>query len=343
MTAKRPDDPLIPYRSGGAILAPLSGYTDLPYRRSARRFGCRWAFTEMIDAGSLVFGNEKTLRFINRGPDEAWLGAQLIGSDLDTLREASRVLNDHDFDVLDFNLGCPAPKVIRKGEGAALGRDLNKAANAFRTLAETSRFPVTAKIRVLSETDPEPTVALAQALAREGARAVVVHARLQSAFYSGPVHHAMIAAVREALDIPVVANGGVVDWRTRDQARDATGCETVMVARGAMGNPWLFAELSNPATFKPPTPLELSAEMERHVLEVIGYYGEALGTRISRKLILDYLRGRGFPGALKNKVAKLLSIGDVREFIDEVGGGPSPRYWTWLRGNPTAPRRLRPT
>ena len=133
------------YPAGTAILAPLAGHTDLPMRLSARRHGCRYAFTEMVDAGSLVFGNHKTMNLIKRDPSEDFLGIQLVGSEPEILKKAAEIINGLDFSVLDFNLGCPAPKVAKKGEGATfVVRRPDQAIEAFSILAEHSKIPVTA-------------------------------------------------------------------------------------------------------------------------------------------------------------------------------------------------------
>lgn len=331
-----------PYPADAVLLAPLAGYTDLPYRHSVRRHGCRFAFTEMIDAGSLVFGNAKTKRFLDRGNDEDWLGVQLIGSDPETLRAAVTIINDGVFDVLDFNLGCPAPKVARKGEGAALALKPDDALRAFEILTRFSRIPVSAKIRVLDMRDPAPTVELASRLENAGAAAVTIHGRVAKSFYSGTVAGLVIAAVRETLNIPVIANGGIIDAASCRALRAATGCQKLMVARGAMGNPWIFAEIAGGNDYIPPTVGQLADELERHVSEMFDYYGESLGSRVARKVILDYLRGRGFPGELKSSVSKLDGRKEFSVFMTTVRQGPSPRYRRWLETNPQAPRRLSP-
>jgi len=175
------------YPEDALVLAPLSGFTDIPYRRSARRHGCRFAFTEMVDAGALAHGAEKTLRMLDRAEDEPWLGAQIVGAVPAELAEAAKIVSDRDFDVVDFNLGCPAPKVAKKGEGAALAAKRDDALRAFEALARNSRHPVTAKIRILHPEDPSPSVELAKALADAGAAVVTVHGRIRSQFYSGAV------------------------------------------------------------------------------------------------------------------------------------------------------------
>ena len=318
------------YPENSIILAPLSGFTDLPYRASARRFGCRFAFTEMIDAGSLVFGTSKTLKFLERGKDEDWLGVQIVGSDDASLEKAVDIINQYDFSVLDFNLGCPAPKVVKKGEGAALGRKPDEAVKKFELLVRKSRIPVSAKIRILDESDPAPTLYLAKRLRDAGAAALTVHGRVMKAFYSGPVYYDIIAVLREELDIQVIANGGVMNYENWLEIREKTGCGSIMLARGAMGNPWIFGEINNHSGHSPPAVAELAGEMERHVFHMIEYYGETLAMRISRKIILDYLRGRGFPGRIKALVSKLEGISDFEAFMNEVKKGPSYKYWKCL-------------
>ncbi|MDD5697743.1 MAG: tRNA-dihydrouridine synthase family protein [Victivallaceae bacterium] len=328
------------YPENSLILAPLSGYTDLPYRRSARRFGCRYCFTEMIDAASLAYGNAATRRLLDRGADEEWLGVQLVGSHPERIGRAAEILNQHDFDVLDFNLGCPVAKVVKKGAGAVLGEDADAAAAALELITNRSRHPVTAKIRILSETDPEPTLRLIKKLIAAGAQAITVHGRIRSKFYSGPVHFDIIAAARETAGVQIIANGGVTGASTYAELRGKTGCDTIMAARGAIGNPWLFRELAAPENYSPPAPEELSDELERHLREMMAYYGETRALRVGRKVVLDYLRGRGFPGHLKERGTALLTSADFAEFMKLVRQGPAARYRRWQRAYPEADRRL---
>jgi nifR3 family TIM-barrel protein len=330
------------YPENAVFLAPLAGYTDPPFRRSARRHGNRFAFTEMIDAGSLVYGTDKTLRFLHRDADEPWLGVQMVGAEPDILARATDLLNEHRFAVLDFNLGCPSPKVVRKGEGAVLGEDRPRAVAAFRAMATHAAMPVTAKIRILDAVDPSPTVALAEALVEAGAVAITIHGRLRRAVYSGPVAMDIIAAVRERLSVPVIANGGVHDATTACELRNGTGCSRIMVARGALGNPWLFEELADPAGFRPPTLAKFADELETHLRDMMACYGVEFGLMIARKLVLDYLKGRGFPGELRNSVSHLATAAECEALMARIRSNHSPRYWQWLEANPAAPRRLSP-
>jgi tRNA-dihydrouridine synthase B len=311
-------------------------------RMSARRCGCRFAFTEMIDAGSLVFGSFKTLKLIERDPSEDWLGVQLVGSEVDTLKKAVEILNQREFDVIDFNLGCPAPKVVKKGEGAALALRHDDALRAFETIVKSARHPVTAKTRIQSETDPAPTIALAKRLQDAGAQALTLHGRVMKAFYSGPVFHQIIKAVRESLTIQVVANGGAFDKESCETLLKESSCDCAMLARGAIGNPWLFGEISTPG-FRHPTQFELADEMERHIGEMVSFYGEEMALVVGRKVMLEYLRGRGYAGALRASVSFISKMEEFLRLVAEVRKGPAEGYWRNLETATTPqPRRLSP-
>ncbi len=331
------------YPPGVPLLAPIAGHTDLPMRLSARRHGCRYAFTEMVDAGSLVFGNYKTNELLTaRDPSEDFLGIQLVGSDPEILARAAEIVNTRDFSVLDFNLGCPAPKVAKKCEGISLViHRPDDAVRAFSTLAEHSRIPVTAKTRILSEDDPEPTVKFALRLQEAGAQAITLHGRLMKNFYSGPVFYGVIRAVREALKIPVIANGGALTVERYRELVTKSGCANGMVARGACGNPWIFREIAAGKP-DPPTLTEFVTEIRLHFESMLRFYGVENGLRICRKTLLAYLRGRGFPGELRASVSTLNSVDAFEEMMRRVADGPSLRYWQMLQQDPAPERRLKP-
>jgi tRNA-dihydrouridine synthase B len=315
------------YPERAVILAPLSNYTDAPFRRACRRCGCRYAFTQLVDAGSLVFGKKIGAHSMHRYDDEPWLGVQLLGASPDILTRASRILDEGDFDLLDFNMGCPMPKITKKGAGAALLRSIETSVRCLEALVGASRFPVTAKIRVLTMEDPAPTVEYALALERTGIAAITVHGRELSRVYSGPVAVAVIRAVREALGIPVIANGGVMDLDTARSLRDGTGCGRIMVARGAIGNPWIFRELMEPPRAGPPTHEEICDILEEHVLGMIGLYGGEMGVIRSRKIIHAYLTGRGYRRSRRREASALSAPAGFEAFMKEIRAeGVSPHY-----------------
>ena len=309
------------YPEGALILAPLSGFTDLPYRRSARRHGAFFAFAEMVDAASLAHTPKRGLALAERGPEDAFLGVQLVGSDVEWLKRSCDELNEREFSLLDFNLGCPVAKVVKKGAGAALGRNIDEALRCFEVLAERSRFPVTAKLRILSSDDPVPTLRLAEGLAALGARALTIHGRVLEDFYTGPVRADIISAVREAVaprGVQVVANGGVKDRESCERLRKESGCSRIMLAQGAMGNPWLFAELADNAP--PPTLEEWKQEVHTHVSEMVELYGESSALRQARKIIHDYLKGRGFASECRDRVSHLCAFDEFEKWL--AGAAP---------------------
>ena len=298
------------------LLAPLSGFTDLPYRQSAYRGGCRYAFTEMVDAASLAYANaggEKLLQ-CSEFERENFIATQLVGSDPELLKRACDKLNNYEyFSLLDFNLGCPVPKVVKKGAGAALGRKIDLALECFEVLTKYSRFPLTAKMRILHYENPEPTLELCRGLVELGAQALTIHGRTMEHFYTGTVNFSIIKAVRDAFpQIPVIANGGVCSRETYDEMRRESGCSRVMLAQGAMGNPWLFRELEGGT---PPTLEEWREMVSTHISGMVKLYGEESAMRRARKIVHDYLRGRGFPSSLRNIASALCTEAELAELL----------------------------
>jgi tRNA-dihydrouridine synthase B len=313
------------YPDNAVIMAPLAGYTDLPYRHSLRKHECFYAFTEMVDTGSLVYARGRTRNFLDRADDEKWLGTQIVGNKIDEIEKAVEIINELNFDVLDLNIGCPTPKVARKGKGAGLAKEPDHAAKIIDRMVKISKFPVTAKIRIQDVIDPEPTVTLVKKLESAGAQAITVHGRLEKAIYSGPCYGDIIKNVKEAANIQVIANGGVMNYESYCDLKNSSGCDEIMVARGAMGNPWIFEEIK--AGIKRFIPAdELCNAMESHIFEVADYYDEIMAMKLSRKIILDYLQGRGYPRELKCDVVKIKTLEDFRQFMKIIKKGPSLRF-----------------
>jgi nifR3 family TIM-barrel protein len=301
------------YPENSLILAPLSGYTDLAYRRAARKCGCKYAFTEMIDAAAICYAAKRTIPMLKRGDDETFLGVQLVGAIPDQLKQATIFLQDYNFDVLDFNLGCPVPKVVKKNAGAALGQNIPLALECFEVIAKNSKIPVTAKLRILSDSDPIPTLTLVQGLIDRGAQAITIHGRTRKNFYTGDVAFDIIKFIRENTpkNINIVANGGVTNFEKIAEMREKSSCSQVMLAQGAMGNPWLFSD-----NF--PTLEEWKEVTAFHVQEMVDLYGEEMAMRLARKIVHDYLRGRGFPGEFRLAASQLTYYKDLEILLSKV-------------------------
>ena len=329
------------YPAGAALMAPIADHTDMPTRLSMRRHGCRFAFTQMIDAGSLVFSPGRGQRMLARADSEDFLGVQLVGSDLSQLSRAAEIINSCNFDILDFNLGCPAPKVAKKGEGIRLALERpDDALRCVETLVKTSRIPVSVKTRIQSETDIDATVSFCRRLESAGISALTLHGRVMKVFYSGPVFYDIIKAVRESVSVQVIANGGALSRESYLELLERSGCSCGMIARGALGNPWIFREIGVTPCAAPCVD-EFANELERHISEMAEFYGEEQGFKIARKTILEYLRGRGFPSSLRASASFISSYSDFGVLLNEVRKGPSWRYWEYLSlHGDTAERRL---
>ena len=313
------DKPFYPENS--VIQAPLAGYTDAPFRIVCRQFGCRYAFTPLVEAGMLVYKKncDQYHPTLMRDDCEDWLGVQLLGSNPGRLREAVKRLNCFNYDVLDFNMGCPVKKVTKRKAGVALCKDQNLALTCLNTVIRESSIPVTAKIRVLCRDTPSPTVILARQMENIGVSAISIHGRTADQLYSGPVAYNVIKAVNNAVKIPVIANGGVTDRRSASNLRVKTGCSRVMIGRGSIGNPWLFSELFN-ADHVPPSPEEVCRVIEQHVRLIVGVYGEERGIRHARKIIAAYIKGLGLPSTTREKTNKLVSLQDMERFLGHIKG-----------------------
>ena len=298
-------------------LAPMAGYTDLPFRRLCRHFGLKTAYTPLIDSGALVYGNRDNPVILARGEDEPWLAVQVLGSRHEDLRKAALMLDRMPFDAVDFNMGCPVRKVLKRGAGAELTRHADEALTCAKILREQISKPFTVKTRILDETDPEPTVTFCQALEATGVEAIAIHGRLPERIYAGPVAAHVIKAVREALHIPVTANGGIFHLADAQWLGNETGCDRLMVARGAIGNPWLFKELLEQKEYTP-SHEEVCAAMEEHVEGMLDLYGRPGGMVVARKIILSYLCKWAYPKKLRAKVNGISTEEDFMPFMAEV-------------------------
>lgn len=287
------------------LLAPLSGISDLPFRLISRGCGCDFAFIEMISARSLVERSARTMAMLTDNPCDRPRGVQLLGADPDVMRRAVQVLRDFEFDLIDVNAACPVPKVTRRGEGAGLLRDPRKLYMILESVVGEATVPVTVKIR--SGWDEETVNAREVALRAEdaGVHGVIVHGRTRVQGYRGRVDYGVIRAVKEAVRLPVVASGDLLTPELVGRMFYETGCDGVAIARGSLGNPWIFQRTREylvagrvPAS---PSADEVASTMMAHLDLLIGQYGERRGTVVFRKLFAWYLRG--VPGACRLKGA----------------------------------------
>ncbi len=300
------------------ILAPLAGFTDAVMRTLCEEQGAALTYTEMVSAKGLYYGGSKTgdLTYI---PDGAGPTAiQIFGSEPEIMAYAARELRDLRNEVLDINMGCPVPKVVRNGDGSALMRDPGLVFEIVKAVASAAGKPVTVKIR--KGFDRPNAVEVALAAQEGGASAVCVHGRTREQYYSGVVDREIIKDVKKALNIPVIASGDVTDAASGMSMLNETGCDMVMIGRGALGNPWIFRELD--AAYKglgiPPRPSdeERISMMLRHLEMLCGLKGESTGVKEFRKYIIRYTKGMHGATAVRRRANDAVSLEEMKEVIN---------------------------
>ncbi len=228
------------------ILAPLAGYTDLAFRLLCREYGAGLVFSEMISCHGLVYGQKNTLVLLESHPDERPFGIQLFGADPDVMGKAAAVVSQHPADLLDINMGCPVRKVTKKGSGSALMKTPDLARRIIESVCANTHLPVTVKIRAGWTHDQMNAVEFARMAQEAGADAVTVHGRTWSMGFSGQADWDIIARVKQAVTIPVIGNGDVLSYQDAMQRKEETGCDGIMIGRGALGNPWVFSAEGRP-------------------------------------------------------------------------------------------------
>ena len=277
-------------------LAPMAGISSPVFRLLCREQGATVAFTEMISAKGLLLGNPRTRAFLNRLPGEGPAGAQLFGPHPGEIAEAALHVEEAGFALVDVNMGCPVRKVVGMGAGAALLRDVPRAARVVAEIRKRVRIPVTAKIRAGWSPAERNAVEVARALEDAGVHAVILHPRTRDQGYGGRADWDLIGEVKAALSVPVVGNGDVTDAAAAVRMRDLTGCDGVMIGRAALGCPWIFREaaaaLAGAPLPPPPTPRERYALFLRHLRGLRAESGPHRAVARMRRMAAWYLRGQ---------------------------------------------------
>jgi tRNA-dihydrouridine synthase B len=259
----------------------MSGISDLPFRRITRSFGCELAFTEMLSASSLANKNKSTLRMLSSSADDRPLVVQLLGGREDIIRRALDILSGYSFDIIDFNAACPVSKVVAKGSGAGLLREPAKLESILRVIVANACVPVTVKIRSGWDEASVNAVDLALRAEDAGVSGLFIHGRTRRQGYSGTVDYDIIRQVKEALKVPVIASGDALTPALIKKLFDNTGCDGVAIARGALGNPWIFPgtvkHLDNEVVPPGPDVREITHIMKTHLDMNISHHGETRG------------------------------------------------------------------
>ena len=310
----------------GLMLGPMAGYTDLAMRLCCREKGAEYTVTEMISAKAVCYGDKKTPLLARIAEGDTPSAIQLFGSEPDFVAEAAKRLEGGAAggiapSAIDINMGCPVPKIAGNGEGSALMKDPRRAAAIVSATVKATRLPVTVKIRLGWDEESQNAPLLAQHLEAAGASLIVVHGRTRRQMYAGEANLSGIAAVKRAVSIPVVGNGDVKDAKSARRMLAETGCDGLMIGRGAVGNPFVFEEIAAHLDGQPYTPPTLAERLSfaLHQLRLAALdKGEHTAVMESRKQLAEVIRGSTGAAALRGRINTAASIAEIQEILADA-------------------------
>lgn len=301
------------------FLAPMAGVTDLPFRILCKEMGCGLVYSEMVSAKGIMYDNENTTKLLDVHENERPVAVQLFGSDPKLLGEMGKKIENTDIDIIDVNMGCPAPKIVKNGEGSALSKNTKLVGEIVKSLVESQKKPVTIKFRKGFDDNHINAVEMAKVAEANGASAVAVHGRTREQYYSGKADWDIIKEVKKAVSIPVIGNGDVFEPEDAQRLFEHTGCDAIMVGRGAQGNPWIFKRilyyLKTGIILDEPDVEERAKFALRHAKMLIEYKGEYTGIREMRKHMSWYTKGLKGAAEFRNIVNTSTSYDQMEEMV----------------------------
>ena len=303
------------------FLAPMAGVTDLAFRTVCKEYGADLVVSEMVSSRGLHYKDKKTNELLKTNSIEEPLIVQLFGNEPDVMAESAKILEDMGVKYLDINMGCPAPKIVKNGDGCALMRDEALASKISEAVVKAVNIPVSVKFRAGWDKDSINAVSFAKTMENAGVSCVTVHGRTKDQFYSGNADYEIIKNVREAVKIPVVANGDVTDSKTAEDILQKTGCSSIMIGRGSLGNPFVFKEIKahfegNTITTIPSS--EKKKALLRHLELMEEYKDERIGVPEMRKHFAWYLKGIPHSGKLKISAFAAKTYKEMKNLANQI-------------------------
>lgn len=303
------------------FLAPMAGVTDLAFRTVCKEYGADLVVSEMVSSRGLHYKDKKTNELLKTNEIESPLIVQLFGNEPDVMAESAKILASAGVQYLDINMGCPAPKIVKNGDGCSLMRDEILAGKVAEAVVKAVDVPVSVKFRAGWDKDSINAVSFAKIMESSGVSCVTVHGRTKDQFYSGTADYDIIRKVREAVKIPVVANGDVVDGQSATAILEKTGCNSIMIGRGALGNPFIFKEIKNHLNGNTTTSV-LSSEKKkallRHLELMEEYKDERVGVPEMRKHFAWYLKGIPHSGKLKISAFSAKTYKEMKNLANQI-------------------------